>query len=103
MTSIFMHEDEDDFPEPKHFKPERWLESGARHRLEKHLVTFSKGTCGCLGQYLAQAEIYLTLAAVVRNFDMELYETPREDIEIAHDFFTPQPRKGSKGLRVMVK
>jgi cytochrome P450 len=102
MTSIFMHENTKYFPEPKVFKPERWLNPGSRDRLEKYLVNFSRGTRGCLGQYLAQAEIYLTLAAVFRNFDMELYRTEREDIDVAHDFFNPQPRKGSVGLRVIV-
>lgn len=102
MTSIFMHENPKYFPEPKVFKPERWLNPGSRDRLEKYLVNFSKGTRGCLGQHLAQAEIYLTLAGVFRTFDMEIYRTKRADIDVAHDFFNPQPRKGSVGLRVIV-
>ena len=103
MTSIFMHENAKIFPDPKVFKPERWLDPAEKTRLGKYLVNFSKGTRGCLGQYLAQAEIYLTLAAVFRHFDFELYQTTREDIDVAHDFFNPQPRKGSVGLRVLVK
>lgn len=103
MTSIFIHENTRYFPEPKVFRPERWLDPGSRDRLGKYLVNFSKGTRSCLGQHLAQAEIYLTLAAVFRRFDMELFRTTREDIDVAHDFFNPLPRKGSKGLRVIVK
>jgi cytochrome P450 len=103
MTSIFMHENPEHFPEPRAFRPERWLNSGSRDRLEKHLVNFGKGTRSCLGRQLALAEIYLTMAAIFRRFDMELYETTREDIDVAHDFFTPHVRKGSKGLRVIVK
>ncbi|KAK5096990.1 hypothetical protein LTR70_002207 [Exophiala xenobiotica] len=103
MTSIFMHENPKHFPEPKTFRPERWLDPTERNRLGKYLVNFSKGTRGCLGQHLAQAEIYLTLAAVFRRLDMALYQTAREDIDVAHDFFNPQPKKGSKGLRVIVQ
>ncbi|KIW89319.1 uncharacterized protein Z519_10173 [Cladophialophora bantiana CBS 173.52] len=103
MTSIFMHENTKYFPEPKVFKPERWLNPGSRDRLEKYLVNFSKGTRACLGRHLAEAEIYLTLAAVFRRFDLKLYETTRDDIDVAHDFFNPQPRRGSRGLRVMVR
>jgi cytochrome P450 len=103
MTSIFMHENTKYFPEPKAFRPERWLNPGSRDRLEKYLVNFSRGTRGCLGQHLAQAEIYLTLAALIRKFEFDLYETVREDIDVAHDFFNPLPRKGSVGLRVIVK
>lgn len=103
MTSIFMHENEELFPEPRRFKPERWLEPGARERLSNYLVNFSKGTRGCLGQELASAEIYFTLAAVFSRFDFELYKTTREDIDVAHDFFNPQPKKGSVGLRAIVQ
>ena len=102
MTSIFMHENPKYFPDPKAFKPQRWLKSSERNRLGKYLVNFSKGTRGCLGQHLAHAEIYLTLAAIFRRFDMELHLTSREDIDVAHDFFNPQARKGSEGLRVIV-
>jgi cytochrome P450 len=103
MTAMLIHDNETHFPEPRTFKPERWLDPGSRNRLEKYLVNFSKGTRACLGRPLAEAEIHLALAAVFRRFDMELYETTRDDIDVAHDFFNPQPRKGSKGLRVTVK
>lgn len=102
MTSIFIHENEDLFPEPKTFKPERWMEPGAREKLSGYLVNFSKGTRACLGKELASAEIYFTLAAVFGRFEYELYKTTREDIDVAHDFFNPQPKRGSVGLRVIV-
>jgi cytochrome P450 len=103
MTSIFIHENPGLFPEPKSFRPERWLEPGAKDKLSNYLVNFSKGTRGCLGMHLAQAEIYLTLAAVFGRFEMDIYQTTRADIDVAHDFFNPQPRKGSQGLRVIVR
>lgn len=102
MTSIFMHDNPEHFPDPRTFKPERWLDPNARRDLSKYLVNFTRGTRGCLGQYLAQAEIYLCLAALFRRFEFELYETTRNDIDVAHDFFNPLPRKGSVGLRVTV-
>ena len=58
----------------------------------------------CLGMNLAYAEIHLTLAAVFRRFDLELFETTREeDVDIAHDFFNPSAKVDSKGVRVLVK
>ncbi len=101
MSAIFMHDNPEKFPDPHTFRPERWL--GGGDRLEKYLVNFSKGTRQCLGMNLAYAEIYLTLAAVFRRFEFELFETTREDVEVYHDFFNPQPKLGSKGVRVMVK
>jgi hypothetical protein len=52
---------------------------------------------------LAYAELYLPLAAAFRQFDMELYETTREDVDVAHDFFDGFARLDSKGVRVLVK
>jgi cytochrome P450 len=101
MTAIWMHDNPDIFPEPRKFKPERWLQGG--ERMEKYLVNFSKGTRQCLGLNLAMSEIYLTLAAIFRRFDFEFFETTREDVDIAHDFFNPQARLDSKGVRVVVK
>ena len=57
-------------------------------------------TCSCS---LAHAELYMTLAAVFRNFEFELYQTDLSDVELAHDFFLPSPRLDSKGVRVKVK
>lgn len=122
MTSIFMHMNPEIFPRPKDFEPERWLgdhspsaddgspgasssaDDGAKKHLSNYLVNFSKGTRGCLGQHLASAEIHLTLAAILsgKRFDLELYQTTREDVDVEHDFFNPQPKKGAVGVRVFV-
>jgi cytochrome P450 len=102
MTSIILHENPCIFPNPKKFDPDRWIGNGAE-RLDRYLVNFSRGTRSCLGIYLAQAEIYLTLAAVFRRFDFELFQTDRSDVDVAHDFFNPSPKLDSKGLRVLVK
>lgn len=120
MTSIFMHMNPEIFPRPREFEPERWLDhssgasspsssgssadDGAKKQLSNYLVNFSKGTRGCLGQHLASAEIHLTLAAIFsgRFFELELYQTTREDVDVEHDFFNPQPKKGAVGVRVFV-
>lgn len=121
MTSIFMHMNPEIFPRPKEFEPERWLDSSSspsaddgaspsandgakKQNLSNYLVNFSKGTRGCLGQHLASAEIHLTLAAVFsgKRFELELYQTTREDVDVEHDFFNPQPKKGAVGVRVFV-
>lgn len=47
--------------------------------------------------------MYVTIATLFRRFDMELFETTREDIEPAHEFHIPQVKQESKGVRVMVK
>lgn len=63
MTSVQLHHDEENFPESRRFMPERWLGSEGR-RLDRYLVTFSKGTRSCLGINLAYGEMYLVLAGL---------------------------------------
>jgi cytochrome P450 len=104
MTGVFIHDNPDLFPEPAVFKPERWLlPPTARASLEKYLCNFSKGTRACLGMNLGRAEVTMTLAAVVRSFELELFQTDQSDVEMAHDFVTPMPRSDSKGIRVVIK
>jgi hypothetical protein len=53
---------------------------------------------------LAFAELYLALAAVVRRFDLELFDTTLEsDVEAVCDALFPMPSQTTKGVRVHVK
>ena len=42
------------------------------------------------------------LAFVFRSVDLELYETGKEAVEMAAEFFVPLPRAGSEGVRAVV-
>ncbi len=102
MSSLHMHNDPAIFPEPWRFDPSRWMgpEKEARQR---HLFNFGRGTRQCVGMNLAQAEIHMTLATVLRRFGtkMQLYETVRErDVDVKHDFFVTNPSLDSRGVRV---
>ena len=77
MTSVLIHDNPEIFPEPFEFRPERWLEEG-QQRLQKYLVSFSKGTRMCAGMNLAYAEMYLALAGVFKRFDFKLVDVVRE-------------------------
>ena len=102
MSSVLIHDNESIFPEPREFKPERWLPletTGAA--LQKYLVSFSRGSRQCLGIHLGWAELYIGLASVFGRFGgkMRIVDTVRErDVELYHDFFTPTPKVGSEGI-----
>ena len=112
MTSVLIHQDESIFPDAHSFVPERWVENP---RLDRYLVSFSKGSRQCLGINLAYAEMKICLAAVFRRFGsesvrmegdegvLELFETGVEDVEVAADGFVPLAREGSLGVRIRVR
>ena len=103
MSGFMIHINPAIFPEPQEFRPERWLKQDSTARLQKYLISFSKGTRACQGINFAYAELYLTLAAVFRRLNLELYQTTRADVDVVHDFLVGVPRLDSKGIRVTVE
>lgn len=102
---VFIHYHPNIFPEPRAFRPERWIEAkanGTASHLQKHFHPYSKGTRSCLGYNLGNAEMYLILAALFRRFDMELYKTDITDVDLERDWFIPQPKWNSRGVRAKV-
>jgi hypothetical protein len=43
-----------------------------------------------------------SLAAIIRRFTLELFETDYTDIEAVCDAMMPMPKENTKGVRVMV-
>ncbi|KAF8882793.1 cytochrome P450 [Mucidula mucida] len=83
----FVLKNPDIFPDPDNFKPERWIGPDAQ-KLDKYLVAFSRGPRICLGINLAWCELYLTFANLMRKFDMQLFETSKEDMAF-RDYMIP--------------
>ncbi|KAE8143633.1 cytochrome P450 [Aspergillus pseudotamarii] len=102
ITTLSAHTAESVFPDPYVFNPERWLGDEGRER-RKFQLAFSRGGRKCLGLELAKAELYLVTAALVRMFDLELWETDERDISFEHDYHVAMPRDGSRGVRVVAK
>lgn len=64
-----VHQREDLYPEPKKFKPERFLE---RQYSPYEYFPFGGGNRRCIGLSLAMLEMKLILAAIVSRFDLDL-------------------------------
>lgn len=125
MSSYLVHMDPVVFPEPKSFKPERWIEAAEKgQHLTKFLVSFGKGSRICLGMKyvfsflfamfvissmltilissLAYAELFMTLASLIRRFDVELYEPRAESLRIDRDMGIGQPMEGEFSVRAKI-
>ena len=112
MSSFQTHHDETVFPNSDNFEPERW--SGGSD-LDRYMVSFTKGSRGCLGINLAYALMFLTFARLFRAYGSEgyreegdkgylqLFETTFDDIKIVKDGFLPLSRNGSHGLQFVVR
>ncbi|VDO30284.1 unnamed protein product [Haemonchus placei] len=81
QISILMN-DENVFPEPKMFRPERFLTDDGKLRRIDEFLPFSVGKRQCLGESLARAELFLIFSNLLKRFD----------------FRPPEAESGSGGL-----
>lgn len=77
-SMYLIHHREDLYPEPKQFKPERFLE---RQFSTYEFIPFGAGARRCIGDALAQYEMKLVLATILSRYQLALAdnqpETPR--------------------------
>lgn len=106
MTPHLVLIDENIFPNPRKFDPERWLdglpEGKNTSRLDKYIVSFGKGSRNCIGVHLAWAQMYMCVAAMSQRYTLEMYETDESDVTPSRDLFTAGVKLDSKGVRVIV-
>ncbi|KAL3449662.1 cytochrome P450 [Aspergillus insuetus] len=104
MTLYHMHMDESIYPDPTAFRPERWLKAAETGQdLDKYFAPFSKGTRGCLGVNLANAQMYLGMGVILRRFNFELFDVVEErDVRTVRDCFVGLESPQSKGIRFKV-
>jgi cytochrome P450 len=106
LDTWHMHHNESLYPQSFTYSPERWLskpQAPDGNSLKHYMVAFGKGTRNCLGQNLATAAIFIGLAAMIRNFEFEVFETTYErDIQVLRDLVAPDVHPDSVGVRVLV-
>lgn len=84
------------YPDPENFRPERWLERGWPTYMEplsrypnlregKGMHTFGWGRRMCLGQSIADHELFIVGASVVWGFSVSAKKCPLTGEEIVFD------------------
>ncbi|XP_070558203.1 vitamin D 25-hydroxylase-like [Ptychodera flava] len=73
-----MHQDERYWSKPGEFNPQRWLQDDGRFGKSDLLAHYSYGPRVCLGKDLAQSELFLVFANVMKHFSFK----PPDDKEI---------------------
>ncbi|AWP12654.1 putative sterol 26-hydroxylase mitochondrial-like, partial [Scophthalmus maximus] len=63
--------DEDTFPEPFTFKPERWLRNGCELPNAFGSIPFGFGVRGCVGRRIAELEMYMVVFQLIRVFELK--------------------------------
>jgi retinoid hydroxylase len=86
------HTDKNVWHDPDSFDPSRWAEP--RHEQKNHkynFIPFGGGPRVCLGQNFALAEMYVTLAVLLRDYTWELL--PDQDLTMVR-IPVPRPKSG---------
>lgn len=127
MSNAQLHHDESIFPDSHSYIPERWIDEDGKLnlKLDKHLLSFTRGSRQCLGMPLSYAEMYLGFSKIWNVYGSkggvtetgeayegvrfegdigvwELYKTGRKDVDLYADSFLPLVKPGGKGIRVKV-
>ncbi|KAK0119669.1 hypothetical protein ONS95_011106 [Cadophora gregata] len=75
-----LHYDENVFPSPEKFLPERWIESSEVRlkEMERSFFAFGAGSRTCTGRNLSLLEMVKVLPCLVREFDVRLADEGKE-------------------------
>ncbi|KAI1137182.1 cytochrome P450 [Hypoxylon sp. FL0543] len=89
---------EEYFPEPFVFKPERWLDPESNQASRDAFAPFSLGARSCLGRSMAYLEISLVTAKTLLHFDFE--EAPGSPGSHMTGLSEEELGKGAEGAKV---
>lgn len=88
---LSLHKDEEAFPEPQEFRPERFHEDAIGSIGSFAYAPFSGGPRNCIGFRFALTEMKIIIAHLIKDFTLQLVDD-NEKLEITHRILT-QPKE----------
>uniref|UniRef100_A0A915HYR8 Cytochrome P450 n=1 Tax=Romanomermis culicivorax TaxID=13658 RepID=A0A915HYR8_ROMCU len=81
------HQDPKIFPEPRTFKPERFLDENGQVDVDfaQNIVPFGVGKRRCVGENLARQEVYLLFASTIQKFKIRLSPDDEKNLDLDRD------------------
>lgn len=71
MSAYVAHRDENIFPDPETYNPDRWLGPKGKE-LQPYFISFSAGARGCIGRNISYLEQTVLLASMLHRFEFAL-------------------------------
>ena len=90
-----LHQREDIYPNPREFRPERFLERQFAHY---EFIPFGGGKRRCIGAALAVFEMKLVIATILKRYQIELAD--KKPVKLARQTVTLVP---ANGIEIVVR
>ncbi|XP_056315501.1 cytochrome P450 27C1 [Danio aesculapii] len=82
--------DEENFPRPEEFRPDRWIRKDASDRVDNFgSIPFGYGIRSCIGRRIAELEMHLALTQLLQNFHIEVSPQTTEVQAKTHGLLCP--------------
>jgi benzoate 4-monooxygenase len=74
VPAYIAHRDQDIFPDPEAFLPERWIDNNAKDivKMREAFIPFSAGGRACIGRNITMIEQQILIATLVHRYDFAL-------------------------------
>ncbi|GIY12246.1 uncharacterized protein CEXT_364931 [Caerostris extrusa] len=73
VSPFLVHRDEDVFPDPEKFDPDRFLPENSSHIPECAYIPFAAGPRNCMGRVFGEMEVKVLVCHILRSFSFTLW------------------------------